>query len=163
MCDTLTEKASDNRLIMEGHASAWHHQEEAAHSGFLAQLLTRCTRALGYATTVPVTLQHKCCASDKNRHDDRTLRCVLRCVSHYSQGKRGKQLPLNGIYELCVFMVGVPNAICLEISPRTKLLSEDSIKSSFISCRLDNATYVDRMTNLRTVEEPGAGNVAQQH
>lgn len=35
MCDTLTEKAGNNRLIMEGHASAWHHQEEVAHSGFL--------------------------------------------------------------------------------------------------------------------------------
>lgn len=46
MCDTLTEKADNNRLIMEGLASAWHHQEAVAHSGFLAMFFVRCTEAL---------------------------------------------------------------------------------------------------------------------
>lgn len=46
MCDTLTEKADNNRLIMEGLASAWHHQEGVAHSGFLAMFFVRCTEAL---------------------------------------------------------------------------------------------------------------------
>lgn len=128
---------------MEGHASAWHHREEAAHSGFLAMLVIRCTQALGCAATVSQLHFNLSAGPPASGWHNDTL------AEHFSafwnlyhitalggeseaacvKRKHDFVFLLSIVLVLLLFLgLGVPAAICLEISLERQLLSEDSLR-----------------------------------